>query len=118
MFALQPLLFKTVPWLQSLALLAIRLFFAKVFWEAKIPILNILWPSYAETAGELILPVLLILGFLTPLCALGMMPITLWLWLWQAPGSTQHYYWFMLAGILVSFGSGRFGMDYWLWKRG
>jgi putative oxidoreductase len=141
MFALPPflntLLFKIAPWLQSIALLAARLWLAKAFWasgltkianwqttidlfrdEYKVPILSPELAAYAAMAGEFALPVLLVLGFLTPLGALGIMAMTLVIELFVFPGTTEHYYWLMLAGILVSFGSGKFGVDAWIWKRG
>lgn len=123
-------------WLQSAALLAARLWIAKTFWisgmvkikswsstialftdEYKVPILPPEIAAYMATAAELSLPVLLVLGFMTPLAALGLFVMTMVIELFIYPGTTDHYHWMLLLGILITHGSGKFGADYWLIKR-
>ena len=108
-------------WLQSAALLAVRLWIAKVFmmsglvkiksWsstialftdEYKVPILPPEVAAYMATAAELSLPVLLILGLMTPLAALGLFVMTMVIELFIYPGTTDHYHWMLLLGILVT----------------
>ena len=123
-------------WLQSIALLAARLFIARVFFlsgltklaswdttialfsdEYKVPLLPPELAAYMSASMELALPVLLVLGLMTPLAALGLMGMTLVIELFVYPGTTEHYYWLLLNGILLTHGSGKFGLDYWLAKR-
>ena len=120
-------------WLQSAALLAARLWIAKVFfmsglsklgdwnstlflfeYEYAVPLLPYETAAYMAAAAELSLPVLLALGLLTPVAALGLMVMTLVIELFVYPGTTEHYYWLLLLGVLLTHGSGRFGADYGL----
>jgi len=122
-------------WLQSAALLAARLWIAKVFlmsglvkiksWsstialftdEYKVPVLPPEVAAYMATAAELSLPVLLVLGLMTPLAALGLFVMTMVIELFIYPGTTDHYHWMLLLGILLSHGSGKFGTDFWILK--
>lgn len=122
-------------WLQSAALLAARLWIAKVFFmsglvkikswdstialftdEYKVPALPPEIAAYVATAAELSLPVLLVLGLMTPLAALGLFIMTLVIELFVYPGTTEHYYWLLLLGILATHGSGKLGADFWLIK--
>lgn len=122
-------------WLQSTTLLAVRLWIAKVFimsglvkiksWsstialftdEYKVPILPPEVAAYMATAAELFLPVLLILGLMTPLAALGLFVMTMVIELFIYPGTTDHYHWMLLLGIILTHGSGRLGADYWMLK--
>lgn len=119
------------PWLQSLALLVARLWMAKVFFmsgltkikswdstialfadEYNVPLLPPELAAYMATAAELSLPVLLVLGLLTPLAALGLMGMTLVIELFVYPGTTEHYYWLIIFGIILTHGSGKFGADH------
>ena len=120
-------------WLQSLALLAIRLWIAKVFFmsgllkvkswqttlalfadEYKVPVLSPEIAAYLATAAELTLPVLLVLGLMTPVAAAGLFLMTLVIELFVYPGTTDHYHWLLLLAVLITHGSGRFGADFWL----
>ena len=122
-------------WLQSAALLAARFWIAKVFFmsglvkikswdstialftdEYKVPALPPEIAAYMATAAELSLPVLLVLGLMTPLAALGLFVMTLVIELFVYPGTTEHYYWLLLLGILATHGSGKLGADFWLIK--
>lgn len=123
-------------WLQSAALLAARLWIAKTFFmsglvkikswdstvalfadEYKVPVLPPEVAAYMATAAELSLPVLLALGLMTPLASLGLFVMTLVIELFVYPGTTDHYHWMLLLGILISHGSGKFGADFWILKR-
>lgn len=125
-----------IDWLQSFALLAARLWMAKVFFtsgqtkiaswdstiflftqEYKVPLLPPDIAAYMATAGELCLPVLLVLGVLTPLGALGLFCMTLVIELFVYPGTTEHYYWLLLLGLLATHGGGKLSVDAWLLNR-
>lgn len=122
-------------WLQAAALLAVRLWIAEIFlmsgltkiksWtttialfkdEYKVPFLSPEVAAYMATFAELALPVLLILGLMTPLSALGLIGMTLVIEIFVYPDTTEHYYWLLLLGILLTHGGGKFGLDYWLLK--
>jgi len=83
-------------WFQAIALLVVRLWIAEVFFmsgltkikswnttvalfadEYKVPVLSPEIAAYITTTAELVLPMLLILGLMTPLSALGLMGMTL-----------------------------------------
>lgn len=123
-------------WLQSIALLAIRLWIAKVFflsglskidswnntlmlfeYEYAVPVIPSDLAAYLATSAELVLPVLLVLGLLTPFAALGLMIMTLVIELLVYPGTTEHIYWMLLLGVLITHGSGKLGVDWILFAR-
>jgi putative oxidoreductase len=122
--------------MQSIALLIARLWMAKVFfyagltkiktwdstlmlfeYEYAVPVLPTEIAAYMATAGELSLPVLLALGLFTPVAALGLFIMALVIELLVYPGTTEHYYWMILLVILMTQGSGKFGLDHFLKKR-
>ena len=122
-------------WLQATALLAVRLWISEIFFmsgltkikswtttialfedEYKVPLLSPEVAAYMATFAELALPVLLILGLMTPLSALGLIGMTLVIEIFVYPDTTEHHYWLLLLGILLTHGGGKFGLDYWLLK--
>ena len=123
-------------WLQAASLLAVRLWIAEIFFmsgltktknwtttlalfedEYKVPLLSHEIAAYIATSMELVLPLLLILGLMTPFSAIGLLVMTLVIEIFIYPNTTEHYYWLLLLGILFTHGSGRFGLDYWILKR-
>lgn len=125
-----------ISWFQAIALLIVRLWIAKVFFmsgltkieswgttvalftnEYKVPVLSPEHAAYITTTAELLLPVLLVIGLMTPLGAIGLMCMTLVIELFVYPDTTEHYYWLLLTGILLTHGGGKLGLDYWLMKR-
>lgn len=123
-------------WLQAAALLAVRLWIAEIFFmsgltkikswattislfedEYKVPLLSPEVTAYIATSAELVLPVLLILGLMTPLSALGLIGMTLVIEIFVYPDTTEHYYWLLLLSVLFAHGGGKFALDYWLLKR-
>lgn len=128
--------FTNVSWFQAIALLIVRLWLAKVFFmsgltkteswsttvalftdEYKVPILSPEIAAYITTIAELLLPVSLVIGLMTPLGAAGLMCMTLVIELFVYPDTTEHYYWLLLTGILLTHCGGKLGLDYWLIKR-
>lgn len=123
-------------WLQSIALLAARLWMAKVFfmsgltkikswdntlmlfeYEYAVPVLPADIAAYMATSAELILPVLLVLGLLTPFAAAGLMVVTLVIELLVYPGTTEHYYWMLLLAVIITHGSGKLGLDHRVFRQ-
>jgi putative oxidoreductase len=123
-------------WLKSASLLATRLWMAKIFFmsglvkikswsttlglfatEYHVPLLPSNLAAYMATAGELSLPILLILGLATPLAALGLFCMTLVIELFVYPGTTEHYFYMLLLGTLITHGSGLFGVDAWIMRK-
>ena len=122
--------------LQSLSLLALRLWMAKIFFlsglvkvqswpstlalfadEYKVPLLPPDIAAYMGTTAELVLPLLLIIGLLTPFAALGLIGMTLVIELFVYPGTTEHYYWLLILGVLLAHGGGKFSVDKLLLNR-
>jgi putative oxidoreductase len=85
--------------------------------EYQVPLLPPDLAAHLSAVGELSLPVLLVLGLATPLAALGMFAMTLVIELFVYPGTTEHYYWMLMLGVLISHGSGRWGLDHWIGKK-
>ncbi len=117
---------------KSISLLTLRLYIAKVFltagltkignwdttialfeYEYGVPLLPPEIAAYMATAAELSLPIALIVGLLTPLAALGLFIMTLVIELFIYPGTTEHYYWMLLLGVLITHGGGKLSADFW-----
>lgn len=122
--------------LQSVALLAARVWIAKVFFmsgltkiktwdntvmlfelEYQVPVLPTELAAYLATAGELALPVLLVLGLFTPFAAIGLMIMTMVIEFLVYPGTTEHYYWMLLLGVLITHGGGKLSADKLILKK-
>ncbi|MFN7723945.1 MAG: DoxX family protein [Rubrivivax sp.] len=125
---------------QPLAQLAARLFIAQVFFQAgltklndwsttlllfeneySVPLLPPLWAAWAGTAGELVLPVLLVLGLAGRFAAAGLFVVNLVAVLSLAdiaPAALQlHQFWGTVLLALVLWGPGRWSLDAWWWAR-
>ena len=129
-------LISNASWFQAVVLLVVRLWIAEIFFmsgltkvkswtttvalftnEYKVPILSPEIAAYITTTAELFFPILLIIGLMTPLSALGLMCMTLVIELFVYPDTMEHYYWLLLMGILLTHGGGKLGLDYWMIKR-
>ncbi|KAF0117798.1 MAG: putative oxidoreductase [Hyphomonadaceae bacterium] len=118
------------PMLQSLILLAIRLWLANVFlrsgllklgsWESTVSLfateyqLPFLSPELAAVLGTIVeigAGGLILFGALTPLAALGLLVLTLTIELLVYPGTNDHYHWMLLLGTLIAFGGGKLSFD-------
>ena len=126
--------------LQPVAALLARLYVAQVFFlsgltkirdwditlalfmdEYKVPLLPPALAAVMGTAGELVLPVLLVLGLGSRFAALGLSVVNLVAVVSLAeiaPAALQqHVFWgALLAGIAI-YGPGRFSVDQWLVRR-
>ncbi|QTN29104.1 DoxX family protein [Rhodoferax sp. AJA081-3] len=126
--------------LQPVAALLARLYVAQVFFlsgltkirdwditlalfmdEYKVPLLPPALAAVMGTAGELVLPVLLVLGLGGRFAALGLSVVNVVAVLSLAeiaPAALQqHVFWgALLAGIAI-YGPGRFSVDHWLVRR-
>jgi putative oxidoreductase len=71
--------------------------------------------AYLATAGELILPVLLILGLFTRMGALGLlvMAVVIQVFVFQL---NEHYYWMIILALLVGQGGSKLSVDHLLFK--
>ncbi len=129
-----------LPWLQALALLAVRLFLLSVFFSAglsklqdwdstlflfqeeyRVPVLPPEWAAVMGTAGELGLSALLALGVLSRPAALGLFMVNLVAAISypeiSAAGLKDHQLWGVLCAVLLVFGPGGLSVDAWLWRR-
>lgn len=131
---------QAVPWLQALALLAVRLYLLQVFfkagmlkledWEAtlflfteeyKVPLLSPELAACLGTAGEIGFSSLLALGLLSRPAALGLFAVNLVAAL-SYPGLNEaglkdHVLWGVLAIAVAVFGPGKLSLDAWWWPR-
>jgi putative oxidoreductase len=126
--------------LRSAALLAARLHVAQVFWrsgltklrdwdttlalfqdEYQVPLLPPELAAYLGTAGELVLPVLLVLGLGGRFAALGLSVVNLVAVLSLAeiaPAALAgHQLWGVLLLLVLLWGPGRWSLDAWLARR-
>jgi len=128
--------------LQSLALLAARLYIAQVFllsglaklrdWSStlalfsdyyQVPLLPPALAAYAGTAGELVIPVLLVLGLAGRFAGAGLSVVNLMAVLslpaedLSAAGEAQHLLWGVLALGVVLWGAGRCSVDHLILNR-
>lgn len=82
--------------------------------EWALPFLSPQIASVLGTAGEILFPLLLMLGIFTRVGALGLMCIVLVIELFIFPGTSQHYYWMLILGFLIAQGGGSLSLDRWL----
>ncbi len=122
--------------LQSLALLAARLYVAQIFfnsgliklrdWSAtlalfhdyyQVPLLPPTLAAYLGTGGELLIPILLVLGLAGRFAGLGLFAVNLMAALslpmedLSPAGELQHILWGVLALGIALFGAGRWSVD-------
>ncbi len=128
-----------LPWLQTLALLAVRLYLLDVFFrsglsklldwdstlflfqeEYHVPVLPPEWAAAMGTAGELGLSSLLALGLLTRPAAVGLFMVNLMAVIsypdLTAAGLKDHQLWGVLCTALALFGPGALSADGFLWR--
>jgi putative oxidoreductase len=121
---------------QSLALLGARLYLAQVFflsgvtklrdWSStlalfndvyQVPLLSPTLAAYLGTAGELALPVLLVLGLAGRFAGAGLFVVNLMAALslsaddFSPAAEAQHTLWGVLALLIVLYGAGRWSVD-------
>lgn len=71
--------------------------------------------AYLATAGELVLPLLLILGLFTRFSALGLLIMSAVIQIFVLQDH-QHYFWMIILAMLVGHGGNKLSLDYWLLK--
>ncbi|HMS26108.1 MAG TPA: DoxX family protein [Burkholderiaceae bacterium] len=131
---------QTLDLAQPLAALLARLYVAHVFfmsgltkirdWEItvslftdeyKVPYLSPELAALLGTAGELVLPVLLVMGFMGRFAALGLFVVNAIAVISLteiAPAALQqHITWGVLLALLAIYGCGKWALDHWLTKR-
>ncbi|MDG1906177.1 MAG: DoxX family protein [Arenicella sp.] len=80
-----------------------------------LPFLSPVPAAYLATAGELILPVLLILGLFTRVGALGLLVMAAVIQFFVMP-LNEHYYWMIIMALLVGQGGSKLSLDHLLLK--
>ena len=78
--------------------------------------------AFAAASAEIVLPVMLVLGFATRLAALGLLLMTVVVQLTVPHGWPLHVTWAAMALGIMAWGPGRFSLDHWMlrgrdWKR-
>lgn len=134
----------TVDRLQPLLLLAARLYVASIFFRAgvlkiadwsstlvlfretyKVPVLPPELAAYVGTFGELVFPILIVLGVAGRLGAAGLFVVNVMavasyldLFGFECPaGINSHYYWGSVLLALVVFGPGKISLDEFILRR-
>ncbi|HRH06548.1 MAG TPA: DoxX family membrane protein, partial [Burkholderiaceae bacterium] len=89
--------------------------------EYKVPYLSPELAAMLGTAGELVLPVLLVLGLMGRFAALGLFVVNAIAVISLteiAPAALQqHITWGVLLALLAIYGCGKWALDHWLIKR-
>jgi len=125
---------------QPLAALLARLYVARVFFlsgltklrdwditlalfedEYHVPLLSPAWAAVMGTGGELVLPVLLVLGLATRFASLGLFIVNgvavISLSEIAPAALQQHILWGTLLTALAVYGGGKWAADHWLARR-
>ncbi len=128
-----------LPWLQTLALLALRLYLLRVFFQSgltklqdwdstlflfqeeyHVPLLPPQLAAIMGTAGELGLSAVIALGLLTRPAAVGLFVVNLMAAIsypeLTPAGLKDHQLWGVLCMVLALFGPGAVSVDAWLWR--
>ena len=94
--------------------------FALFSQEYKVPLLSPELAAYLATAAECVLPILLVLGLLTRLSALGLLAMTLVIQIFVYPDAwwTVHAYWAALLLVLIARGPGAVALDQFFYRSG
>ncbi len=70
--------------------------------------------AFAAGSAEIVLPILLVLGFATRLAALGLLAMTLVVQLTVPSGWPLHLTWAAMALAVMASGPGRISIDHWM----
>jgi len=83
--------------------------------EYALPFLSAEPAAYLATIGELVLPILLILGLFTRFSAFGLliMSVVIQVWVFQLD---THYFWMIIFVLLIGQGGHKISLDNWLLK--
>ncbi|WP_292533773.1 DoxX family protein [Methylocystis sp.] len=87
--------------------------------EYKLPLISPTVAAYAASAVEFVLPLLLVIGLLTRLSALGLLTMTIVIQIFVYPDAwwTVHAYWAALLVVLLARGPGAISLDHLLFRR-
>jgi putative oxidoreductase len=87
--------------------------------EYRLPIIPPDLAAYMTVVAELVLPVLLVLGFLTRYAALAMLVMTLVIQVFVYPNAyATHGLWAVALLLVMKYGAGRVSLDHLLWRDG
>jgi len=87
-------------------------------YEYDLPLLPFDWAANMAVAAELILPILLILGFFTRYAALSLLVMALVIQIFVLPGSwPDHALWMAAALYLMAKGGGRLSVDHIFFRK-
>lgn len=124
-------------WLHAAFLFAVRLYLVNIFlrsgllklqswdttltlfeYEYNVPLLASETAAWLGTAGEIVLPALLLIGLASRFSAIGLLLLNLVAAISypdiSAAGSKDHVLWGWMCLVLIIFGPGRFSVDTWI----
>jgi putative oxidoreductase len=124
---------------QNLMQLVARLAIANIFWRSgqtkvngfsireetfylfkedyKVPLLPSDLAAYLATIAEHVFPILLLVGLVTRLSALGLLGMTLVIQLFVIPGGwPEHLLWFSVLLLIITRGPGAISLDHLIWN--
>jgi len=123
-------------WLKPAVMLIVRVFIAYAFfksgllkikdwdstlflfeYEYVLPFVPHKIAAVMGTMGELVLPVLLALGFGARIGAIGLFVMTLVIEIFIYPGTQEHYYWMSILALLAMTGPGTLSVDHLIRRR-
>ena len=123
-------------WLKPAVMLIVRIFIAYAFfksgllkikdwdstlflfeYEYVIPFVPHMIAAVMGAIGELVLPVLLAVGFGARIGALGLIIMTLVIEIFIYPGTQEHYYWMSILALLAMTGPGAISVDHLIRRR-
>jgi putative oxidoreductase len=87
--------------------------------EYKLPLLSPNLVAYVATILEIVLPLLLALGLLTRLSALGLLAMTMVIQIFVYPDAwwTAHAYWVAILLVLIARGPGAISLDHLAFRK-
>ena len=85
-------------------------------YEYQVPVLPMEVAAFMGTAGELILPILLVLGFGGRFAAAGLLVMTAVIQ-FTVYQHDQHWFWMMLLAVPLLYGPGKLSADYFIRRK-
>ncbi len=80
--------------------------------EYQVPFLPTSLAAFMATITEVCVPIILLFGFMSRICSLILIMLTLVIH-YIYPHYGEHYYWLLLLGTITCYGPGKYSLDYY-----